>query len=79
MPLVRLSDDELNAVMRAAQPLDPDRRGLFLEAVAVALADQVEVGPGLVHRICAEQQRRFFAPPLEVAAGGRRAGVGKYR
>jgi hypothetical protein len=76
--MLKLSDDEMAAVMRAAQPLDPDRRGDFLEAVASSLAGQVEVGEGAVYRICAEQQRRFFSPPLEVAEGGRRVSRGKY-
>jgi hypothetical protein len=34
-----------------------------------------ELGPGVVHRICAEQQRAFFDPP-DLGHGN---GVSKYR
>jgi hypothetical protein len=74
MPPIHLSDDELAAVMRAAQPIAIDRREAFLQQVATALASCVEIGPGTVHRICAATQRAFFDPPLET-----RSGAGKYR
>jgi hypothetical protein len=70
---IRLTDDELDAVMAAARPISVDRRDAFLRAVAAELRGR-EVGPGLVHRICAEVQREHFDPPLET-----RTGVGKYR
>ena len=61
---LKLSDDELDAIMSAAQPLDRDRRGSFLEAVASALArHDGEIGVGTVYAICVEQQRKFFDPP----------------
>jgi len=34
MPPLRLRDDELDAVMTAARPLDPDRRADFVQARA---------------------------------------------
>jgi len=75
MPPVRLSDDELDAVMTAARPLDPHQRDGFLEEVASALATCGVIGPGVVHRICSEIQRRYFdAPELDG-----RGGVPKYR
>jgi len=46
--------------------------GIRSWAVAHALTGQ-QIGPGLVHRTCAELQQ-FFDPPLET-----RSGVGKYR
>src|SRR5262245_6851386 len=73
MPIIRLSDDELSAVMAAARPLDPDLRDPFLRAVASALQGKAEIGPGVVARTCAELQRQFFDPP---DLG--RASVGKY-
>jgi len=74
--MIRLSDDELTTVMAAARPIDVGRRDAFLQDVAAALRHCCEVGPGTVHRICAEVQRRHFDPPdLSRAAGG----SGKYR
>ena len=59
---VRLTDDELSAVMAAARPLPPAARDGFLQAVAAALQGQ-ELGPGLVARTCGQLQRQFFDPP----------------
>ena len=71
MPPIRLTDDELDAVMTAA--IAVERRYAFLQQVAAELRN-CEIGPGLVHRIVAQVQREFFDPPLET-----RTGVGKYR
>jgi len=77
MPPIRLSDSELDAVMAAAQPLAVERRDAFLQQVASALQGCGEIGPGVVHRICAELQRAHFDPPdLGAGAQGR---VSKYR
>jgi len=77
MPPIRLSDSELDAVMSAARPLAVERRDEFLQAVANALQGCGEIGPGVVHRICAEAQRQHFDPPdLGAGAQGR---VSKYR
>jgi hypothetical protein len=76
MPPIHLSDDELDAVMAAARPIAVERRDAFLQDVATLLHGCGEIGPGVVHRICAEVQRRHFdAPDLSRAAGG----SGKYR
>jgi hypothetical protein len=76
MPL-KLSDSELDAVMSAAQPLAAERRDAFLQQVAGALQRCGEIGPGVVHRICAEAQRQHFDPPdLSPDEPGRRS---KYR
>ena len=63
---LRLSDSELDAVMAAARPLDRDQRDAFLQAVAHALSDRNVIGPGVVHRICAELQRQFMPVLPEV-------------
>ena len=77
MPPIRLSDSELDAVMSAARPLAVERRDAFLQQVAGALQRCGELGPGVVHRICAEAQRAHFDPPdLSAGASGR---VSKYR
>jgi len=41
--------------------------GIRSWAVAHALTGQ-PIGPGLVHRTCAELQQQFFDPPLESEA-----------
>ena len=69
---VRLTDDELSAVMLACQPLAP---GAFLQAVAASLQTCGEVGPGSVHRAIVVAQREFFDPP----EFSRAAGSSKYR
>jgi hypothetical protein len=58
-----LSDAELAMVMAAAQPLAPEQRDGFLQAVAAELAQIPAVGPGAVHRICRQLQREYFDPP----------------
>jgi hypothetical protein len=75
MPPLRLSDSELDAVMAAARPLDPDLRDPFLRAVANALQGKAEIGPGVVARTCSEMQRQFFHPP-DLSRGN---DVSKYR
>ena len=67
---VRLTDDELSAVMLACQPLAP-----FLQAGAASLQTCGEVGPGSVHRAIVVAQREFFDPP----EFSRAAGSSKYR
>jgi hypothetical protein len=59
---LRLTDEQLNIVMRAAEPLASADRGSFLEAVAGELQGQ-ELGDGIVARICAKLQKRWFTPP----------------
>jgi hypothetical protein len=67
---LRLTDNQIDIVMAAAHPLAPPDREPFLEAVAGALQG-LEVGDGLVSRVCAEQQRRWFTPPVEGNEGTR--------
>ncbi len=70
MPPIKLSDDELNAVLAAARPLAVEMRDPFLHAVAHALSGRKEIGPGVVHQVCRELQRQFWDPPdLSRAAG----------
>ena len=76
MPPIRLSDSELDAVLDAARPLDVRVRDAFLQQVASELARCDEVGPGVVHRICATAQRTFFDPPDLAHAPG---ATSKYR
>jgi hypothetical protein len=61
---IKLSDNELDAVMAAARPLPVEMRDAFLQAVARALRRcNGDIGPGLVHRVVRELQPEFFDPP----------------
>jgi hypothetical protein len=62
MPL-SLSDAEYAAVQAAAAPIHPLQRGAFLKALADELGRHPVVGPGLVHRLAGELQRRFVIAP----------------
>jgi len=63
MPPLRLSDDELDAVMLAARPLRPHDRDAFLQDVADQLSTCAVIGPGIVAKACRAAQRKFFDPP----------------
>jgi hypothetical protein len=63
MPLMALTDDEMSILRSLAAPLELGRRDAFLRAVAQALAHESVRGPGVVHRVGREEQRRFFDPP----------------
>ena len=72
MPPVKLTDDELAAVLAAARPLDVRMRDPFLRAVAHELQGCSEIGPGVVHQVCREQQRVFITahgPDFSRASG----------
>jgi hypothetical protein len=64
MKPLRLTDAELDAVFAAARPIAVNRRDDFLQAVAASLRRCEVIGPGVVHRICAEVQREHFDPPV---------------
>jgi hypothetical protein len=72
---IKLSDDELSAVMRAARPIAVERRDAFLVDVAQALSGHAVLRPGVVGRTCAEVQKRYFDPP-DTSEPGR---TSKYR
>ena len=77
MPPLKLSDDEMSAVLAAAGPLSIELRDPFLRAVAHELQGCSEIGPGVVHQVCREQQRVFMNgawPEFTHATG-----AGKYR
>ena len=59
---LRLTDDQLATVFRAAEPLAIGDRGAFLQDVATALQGQ-ELGDGTVYRVVAQVQRRYYDPP----------------
>jgi hypothetical protein len=71
-----LSDTQLDIIFRLAAPLLDVDRSAFLEDVARALGGLPEVGDGIVARVCAQVQRKYWRPP-EIGHGC--AGSGKYR
>jgi hypothetical protein len=63
MPL-KLSDAELDVVMRAAAPLPYHTRDAFLQQVASTLARyNGDLGPGVVFRVARDVQRIYFDAP----------------
>jgi hypothetical protein len=81
MPALRLTDQQLDAIHRAAWPLASHDRAPFLEAVAAKLSERPELlGDGHVARSCIEMQRRFLdAATANGADGAPRLKHGKYR
>jgi hypothetical protein len=65
-----LSDEQLDALLRAAEPLQPGDRTSFLEAVAAKLQGQ-PLGDGVVFRAIRETQGRFLNPPERLPPGPR--------
>jgi hypothetical protein len=66
---LRLSDDQLDALMRLAKPLQPRCRDAFLRILAYVLRDRRDVGDGELHRIASEvirSNRLFDAPDLSL-------------
>jgi hypothetical protein len=64
---IAFSDDELEAILAAARPLDVHVRDEFLQRVAGALRDCVEIGPGTVHRT--ENPMRISGPDPPSSGG----------
>ena len=63
-PPLALSDSQMDAVLRAAEPLLLYDRGPFLIALAELLRNEPQpLGDGAVFRACRELQRQFFRPP----------------
>jgi hypothetical protein len=55
------SDEQIDAILRAATPITPGDRSSFLEAVAAKLDGQ-PLGDGVVFRVIREVQARFLTP-----------------
>ena len=67
---LHLSDTQLEQVLRAAAPLAPNDRSLFLADVAAALRDQ-PLGDGIVFRVIRKMQERYFRPPELLPSSGK--------
>ena len=59
----KLSSDQADAVLRAANPLPTADRDLFFNDVIEALAGLGDLGDGIVHRVVRDIQRKYFDPP----------------
>jgi hypothetical protein len=68
MPPIRLSDEQMSALLAASHPLPPDSRSAFLEHCAQELARLPIVGDGALHRVIMQVQREYFDPP-DLATG----------
>jgi hypothetical protein len=58
---LRLPDHDFVRLMEAAAPITVSDRDAFLKDVAAELGQHEVVGPGLLHRIISEVQRRYLA------------------
>ena len=68
MKPIGLSDEQLLTIQRAAGPLHPQDRDLYLEKVAELLNGH-EIGDGLVGRVAREAQRQFLRAPGSSPSG----------
>jgi hypothetical protein len=59
------SDEQIDAILRAAGPLAPGDRTGFLEEIAAKLDGQ-PLGDGVVFRVIREVQGRYLDPPQGV-------------
>jgi hypothetical protein len=59
---LRLTDHDFARLMQAAKALSVSDRDAFLRDVAAELGQNEVVGPGLLHRVVSEVQRRYIAP-----------------
>ena len=60
---ISLSDEQLSAVMRAVEPLQPGERSVVLSKLADHLRAAGEVGDGQLFRLLRELVRQYFRPP----------------
>jgi hypothetical protein len=62
---LRLTDDQLDKVMRLCQPLSLPCRDALLRILSYQLRDRRDVGDGELHRIACSiiQENRLFDPP----------------
>ena len=58
--MLALTDDELNLIRQAAEPLDHRQRGQYLRQIAEELARYPAIGPAVVMRVAKLVQYRFL-------------------
>ena len=59
---ISLTDDQVDQIVRCAEPLPPQDRDQYLRRVAALLRD-IEIGDGAVSRAAREAQREVFRAP----------------
>ena len=57
-----ISDNQLDAILHACEPLQPMERSAFLAALAHRLRGE-EIGDGLLFRVIREVLREIWTPP----------------
>jgi hypothetical protein len=62
------TDEQIDAILRAAEPLAPGDRAGFLEEIAAKLNGGQVLGDGLVFRTIREVQLRYLTPPASPQA-----------
>ena len=58
---LRLTDHDFDRLMQAAKPVPAPDRDAFLKDIAAELGQHEVVGPGFLHRVISEVQRRYIA------------------
>ena len=62
---IAVSDQQMNAIMSAATPLQPAERSAFLAGLAHRLRGEPDpIGDGMLHRLIRETVREVWKPPL---------------
>jgi hypothetical protein len=56
---LRLPDHDFDPLMQAAKPVAASDRDALLKEIAAELGQREVIGPGLLHRIVSEVQRRY--------------------
>ena len=57
---LRLTDHDFDRLMQAAKPVPVPDRDAFVREVAAEVGRHEVVGPGLLHRVMSEVQRRYI-------------------
>ena len=70
---ISLSDEQMNALFAAAQPLLPRDRSTFLASVAARFSGRTEVGDGELGRAIRELQHDYFKAPSGIGIALKRS------
>jgi hypothetical protein len=66
---LHFTEDETTLLLTLAQPIAPERRPQFLDAVAAELEASGQSGAGAVHRTARRLQRAYWDPPGSTLVG----------
>jgi hypothetical protein len=71
MSPLRLTDEQLTAIMKLARPLQPQCRTAFMEILSHILRGRADVGDGELHRVCRQiiRDNHLFEAPADLAGG----------